>query len=169
MDRKDHMATPSRGCYAMIRRFGPSPQAGRIYRDRPGVYAVIRSGRDLLLAEQNGDLLLPGGGIEPGESVLQALHREIWEETGWRAQPIRRLGVFTRYAWLREEGYWCRKTAHIYLCHTVRRLGPPVEPDHTPVFMDARLAVQMLDQDGERVFAAMGTGQSVDALRLRGV
>ena len=153
----------------MIRRFGPPPVPGRPYRDRPGAYAVILAGDSLLLAEQNGHLLLPGGGIDPGESPLQALHREIWEETGWRAAPIRRLGAFSRFAWLNEEGYWVRKIAHIYLCRAVRRLGPPVEPDHRPVFMDPLLATTHLDQDGERFFAALGTGLPTRNVTIRGI
>lgn len=152
-----------------MRRFGPPPLARRVYRDRPGVYAVILSGAEMLVAEQGGDLLLPGGGIEAGESVLAALHREVREETGWRVAPLRRLGVFCRYAWLREERYWCRKTAHVYLCRAVRRLGPPLEPDHTPVWMRASLAVDRLEQDGERVFTARAIGVPEGALRLRGI
>ena len=152
-----------------MRRFGTPPTPGRPYRDRPGVYSVILSGGDMLLAEQGGDLLLPGGGIEPGESVLAALHREVWEETGWRVAPVRRLGAYRRYTWLYEEKYWCRKTAHIYLCQAVRRLSPPVEPDHTPVWMPAQLAISRLAQDGERVFAARALGVPEGAVRLRGV
>ncbi len=152
-----------------MRRYGPPPIPGKTYRNRPGVYAVILSGTDMLLAEQNGDLLLPGGGIEPGESVLAALHREIWEETGWRVAPVRRLGAFSRYAWLNEEQYWCRKTAHVYLCRAVRRLGPPVEPDHSPVWMSAGLAVARLQQDGERVFAARAVGIPEEAIPLKGI
>lgn len=152
-----------------MKRYGPSPDPRLVYRERPGAYAVMLVGREMLLAEQNGDLLLPGGGIEPGESVLQALHREILEETGWRAEPVHRLGAFTRYAWLNEERYWCRKIAHIYLCRPVRRLGPPLEPDHTPVWMDAADAIQALHQDGERVFAARGAGLSHSGMRMRGI
>ena len=152
-----------------MRRFGPAPVAGQTYRDRPGAYAVIVSGGEVLLAEQGGALLLPGGGIEAGESVLAALHREIREETGWRVAPVRRLGTFQRYAWLQEEERWCRKIAHIHLCRAVRRLGPPVEPDHVPVWVRAGLAVDLLYQDGERVFAARAIGVPEEALKLRGI
>ena len=36
--------------------------------------------------------MLPGGGVEPGESILQALHRELYEETGCRITSAEPLG-----------------------------------------------------------------------------
>ncbi|HZN21639.1 MAG TPA: NUDIX hydrolase [Gaiellaceae bacterium] len=50
------------------------------------VSAILRwRGRILLLRHEKGDSevwLLPGGGVRGGESLLHALRRELWEETG---------------------------------------------------------------------------------------
>lgn len=45
-------------------------------------------GRILLLREKNGDWELPGGGMEHGETVKDALAREIAEETGMKLKSI---------------------------------------------------------------------------------
>jgi 8-oxo-dGTP diphosphatase len=50
------------------------------------VSAILRwRGRILLLRHDKGDAevwLLPGGGVRSGESLVHALRRELWEETG---------------------------------------------------------------------------------------
>lgn len=69
--------------------------------DRLVVAAVIRAGNRVLLLERNpGDYLgglfeLPGGLVEPGETLHQALRREVAEETGLIIATIDRyLGGF---------------------------------------------------------------------------
>ena len=64
---------------------------------RRGVVAVIvRSGRFLVIRrsrriEAAGAYCFPGGGIEEGESEVDALCREICEELGVRVAPVRRI------------------------------------------------------------------------------
>ena len=43
----------------------------------------------------NGQWCLPGGGMEPGESVTEACEREVWEETGLRTHVTRLVGVYS--------------------------------------------------------------------------
>jgi 8-oxo-dGTP diphosphatase len=134
-----------------MRRLGTPPRKGIAYRDRPGAYGVLPRDGEVLLAAQNGDLLLPGGGIDPGETPAKALHREVYEETGWRIGPARRLGVFARHCWLPEEKYFSRKIQHIFVARPIRPLGPPVEPDHIAVWMRASAAVDALAVEGEAI------------------
>ena len=66
---------------------------------REGVVAVIeRSGRYLTITRSQsviapGKICFPGGGIEAGETLHQALIRECFEELGVSVEPIRQLGI----------------------------------------------------------------------------
>ena len=137
-----------------MRRIGEPWRPGKPYRDRPGIYAVIL-GRDrgfpaLLCVDQEGEMQLPGGGIDPGEQPLAALHREVREETGWRIAPIARVASFQRFAFLPDYGYWARKTQTIFLARAIRPLGPPEEPGHSVHWLSARQAETRLDVAGDR-------------------
>jgi ADP-ribose pyrophosphatase YjhB (NUDIX family) len=64
---------------------------------RPGVAAVIITADGVLLQrrDDNGKWGLPGGGVEPGESVRAAIVREVREETGLEVEPLRLIGVYS--------------------------------------------------------------------------
>ncbi len=58
--------------------------------------AVTRADRLLLVRHRKGEeeyYLLPGGGVKWGESMTEALHREVREETGLEVQAGRLLCV----------------------------------------------------------------------------
>ncbi|WP_353392549.1 NUDIX hydrolase [Ruegeria sp. HU-ET01832] len=142
----------------MIRRFGETPQSGQKYIRRVGVYALLPRGGSLLLTCQlqpGPDLQLPGGGIDPGESPITALHREVYEETGWLIAAPRRMGAFRRFTFMPEYDLWAEKICLIYRARPVRRIGPPTEPFHEALWMDCVDAAQMLGNAGDRHFAKL--------------
>jgi len=56
---------------------------------RDAVRAIsFRDNKILMLSSERGDYKLPGGGIEHGETGIQALHREIKEETGYSNSDV---------------------------------------------------------------------------------
>lgn len=51
----------------------------------------------LLHVTRDGYHKLPGGGIDPGETILEGLHRECLEETGCRIEVLAELGWVMEY------------------------------------------------------------------------
>ncbi len=142
----------------MIRRFGAPPCKDQTYTRRPGAYALLPlEGRFLLTLQHDPhpDLQLPGGGIDPGESPIPALHREVFEETGWSIGPPRRAGVFRRFVYMPEYDLWAEKLCQIYVARPIRRLGPPAEAGHDAVWMEMDEAIIRLNNPGDRHFAAL--------------
>lgn len=128
---------------------------GRSYRQRDGAYAVLfRDGAVLLTFQEAPDFeyQLPGGGIDEGETPLQALHREVYEETGWSiAQPVR-LGAFRRFVYMPDYDMWAEKVCRVYAARPIMRLGPPTEPGHTAIWAPLDVAVGMVGNAGDRMF-----------------
>lgn len=139
----------------MIPRFGEAPRRGVHYTPRIGAYAILPRDGMLLLTHQREpepEFQLPGGGIDPGESPLRALHREVYEETGWRIAAPRRLGAFRRFVYLPEYDLWAEKLCLMFIARPVRALGPPAETGHTALWSSPELAASMLANPGDRHF-----------------
>jgi len=65
---------------------------------RPGVAAIISNGEGKILLQRrsdNGLWGLPGGSVEIGESVRDAIVREVKEETGLTVEVVRLIGVYS--------------------------------------------------------------------------
>jgi ADP-ribose pyrophosphatase YjhB (NUDIX family) len=76
----------------------PVSDGSRATEIRPGVAAIIRNGQGEILLQRrsdNGLWGLPGGSVEIGESVRQAIVREVEEETGLRVEVERLIGVYS--------------------------------------------------------------------------
>jgi 8-oxo-dGTP diphosphatase len=75
----------------------------REYPEHPlvGVAAVVLKDERVLLVKRGkrpgkGEWSLPGGLVELGETVVQALHRELWEELSITVEILGPVGVFDR-------------------------------------------------------------------------
>jgi 8-oxo-dGTP pyrophosphatase MutT (NUDIX family) len=73
------------------------PRVGRTAPLRVGVAAAILDGDRLLLTRRsdNGAWCMPGGGVDPGESLAEACVREVREEIGVRARVTGLLGAYS--------------------------------------------------------------------------
>jgi 8-oxo-dGTP diphosphatase len=102
----------------------PRVAVGGVVIDRRRVL-LIRRGREPL----KGEWSIPGGLVELGETVKEAVQREILEETGLEVKPVRMLGVFDRVVRAPARAGSTRKVQYHYvivdfLCRLRRKTGP---------------------------------------------
>lgn len=64
------------------------------YVDRPTVKVVVRKAGRVLLLNQG---LLPGGGIDEGETQIEAITRELQEELGMSVTGVEEIGAVIQY------------------------------------------------------------------------
>jgi 8-oxo-dGTP pyrophosphatase MutT (NUDIX family) len=107
---------------------------------------VLDAGRILLILREDFDIWsLPGGHVDPGESIGAAAVREVWEETGVEARLDRLVGVYSRPHWI-DGGFH----VHLFAARTIggELRGQPGEVTEarwfdvgdlpTPLFMGQR-------------------------------
>jgi ADP-ribose pyrophosphatase YjhB (NUDIX family) len=85
-------------------------------------------GRILLLRRSDGLWSVPGGGLEPGERLDQAVVREVREETGLEVEPTALIGVYSDpdYSFAYPNGHQVQPIIAFFECHVV---GGALQPD----------------------------------------
>src|ERR1044071_1869066 len=75
------------------------------YIERPGVYAVIENSHNqIAVIKTRTGYFLPGGGIEPVETAIETLRREVMEETGDQVLVLAEIGEAVEYINAQAEG-----------------------------------------------------------------
>lgn len=94
---------------------------------RTAVRAVALQGTSLLMIHSavDGDYKFPGGGVKEGETLNEALAREVLEECGTRVLTIKdEIGCIVEYAHPIEKDFDIFKmTSHYYFCDVENSFG----------------------------------------------
>lgn len=101
------------------------------YKKRPGAYAIIVNGTDKIgiVTDNKKDYFYLGGGIESGESELDALKRELIEESGYTLKNIRKFDEVGSFIYAEEHGY-LEVLAYVYIAELDKKITEPIEKDH---------------------------------------
>ncbi|MFF9123071.1 NUDIX hydrolase [Streptomyces sp. NPDC014889] len=107
MPEEQHKVTVDSGIEIPVPAGGEVWAAGAVILNRDGRAFAQRRSPERRLFPDCWDVV--GGHVEPGESLLDALAREVEEETGWRLRRVRRLLGIT--AWTGDDGRGVRREA----------------------------------------------------------
>jgi 8-oxo-dGTP diphosphatase len=123
-------------------------QAGATYRRRPGAYGVaLRDGLVLVVDTPEGRFL-PGGAIDGEESVLEALRREVAEETGYELVDAAPIGMASQLMTTRAAGEAIEKVGHFFRVALLEEpAGGGIEADHRARWVPAQEAIATLAEE----------------------
>jgi 8-oxo-dGTP diphosphatase len=100
-------------------------RVGVEYTERHGAFGIaIRDGH--VLIEMAEALFLPGGGVDPGETIEEALRREFLEETGYELTAFTPIGSAVQYVEILEENAFWKRIDHFFIVE----LGAKGEPTY---------------------------------------
>ncbi|MBR2994585.1 NUDIX domain-containing protein [Candidatus Saccharibacteria bacterium] len=102
----------------------PKEKSGKI---KFSVRVVLINDKDeicVVKSEKYGYMQLPGGGIDKGESIIEALHREAKEETGFLINDINPIGyVLEKREDIRNNHDWDQSVSYVFKALPDKKVG----------------------------------------------
>ena len=100
------------------------PNAPKANRVIPAASAIVLDDASRILLHKRTDneyWSIPGGGMEPGESIAETIVREVREETGIEARVEKLLGVYSnpRHVSVYDDGEVRQQFSVCFLCRAV--------------------------------------------------
>lgn len=104
---------------------------------RRAARAVLRNDNNqvaIMCFTKTGSYKLPGGGVDEGEEIEAALHREIREETGYEIDDVRELGI------IEEDRYYCgmHQTSYCFTANVQKFVGTELTEKEAAEGMELR-------------------------------
>ncbi|MEP7343420.1 MAG: NUDIX domain-containing protein [Acidobacteriota bacterium] len=135
------------------------------YRQRPGAYAVILDGQGKFAAVKGQDkIFLPGGGVDPGESLEETLAREVREECACEVVIGRYLGSAVQYFVSSSGEHW-----EFQCSYFEAQFGAALDsqPEHELCWLDVADAHKLLAHEvhGWAISAAASDGSGLFTIR----
>lgn len=110
-----------------MKEFG-TREEGVEYPERPGAYGVAIRDDEILIEKACLGWFLPGGGVEPDETVEEALVREVFEESGYSLRSWRPISSVIEWRNGPEKGFRQKKICHFFIVELGEQ-GEPAYPD----------------------------------------
>lgn len=120
------------------------------YTKRDGAYVIIERENDEKIAIAiTGDWFFLGGGIEQGETELEALKRELLEESGYSIKNIKYFDKVTSWADGKKRGP-LDITATFYTAEFDKKITEPIEKDHKVIWVNPSEYINKLYHEYQR-------------------
>jgi len=121
------------------------------YRKRPGAYAIIINKNDdkVGIVTDGEDYFYLGGGIEKGETELDALKRELIEESGYTIKNIKKFDEVGSYIYAEDKGF-LDVEAYVYIAEFDEKITEPIEKDHTVLWVEPEEYVSKMFRKWQR-------------------
>ena len=123
-----------------------------LYREREAARAIVFD-KDkniaLLHATNKSYHKLPGGGIEKGENIIQALKREAMEEIGCEIDNIKELGIIEEY----RNKFSLHQLSHCFVANLKGEKGTPhleadeLEDGFETVWLNINDAIKIIENE----------------------
>lgn len=126
-------------------------EPGVQYEDRPGAYAFMLNKHDEIAILQTGwGMHLPGGGLDPGETEIAGLHRELREEMGVVVVKADFLCRSGQILFSRHYKKHFKKIGSFYRVEVEQPIRLKMQDGHELLWMDRRQAGLELSEEFQR-------------------
>ena len=120
------------------------------YIDRRGVYAVIENtDKQIAVIETSNGYFLPGGGIDSGETEVDALKRELIEEIGYQILVIAEIGAAVEHIKASKDEKHYQIRSKFYQVQLESKIGEGIEKDHRLVWLSQKDVFKLLTRQSQ--------------------